>query len=73
MASGHIVSMCISFCNVMCCGKIEDFIHFPTWSWNEVQKLTSHARAILFEQFVALAFCDEICGGICLELLESFE
>jgi hypothetical protein len=35
--------------DVMHCGQIEDVIHFPTWSWNEVQKLTSRARAILFE------------------------
>jgi hypothetical protein len=33
--------------DVMHCGQIEDFIHFLTWSWNEVQKLTSHVRAIL--------------------------
>jgi hypothetical protein len=35
--------------DVMHCGQIEDFIHFPTWIWNEIQKLANHVRAILFE------------------------
>jgi len=32
--------------NVMYCGQTKDFIHFPTWSWDEVQHLMHCAREI---------------------------
>ncbi len=35
--------------NVMYCGQIEPFIHFMTWSWNEVQHLASRVRVIFLE------------------------
>ncbi len=35
--------------NVTYCGQTEPFIHFLTWSWDEVQPLTSHVRVIFFD------------------------
>jgi hypothetical protein len=35
--------------NVMLCGLMETFIHHPTWSWNEIHKLTSRTRATKVE------------------------
>jgi len=34
-------------CDVLC--QMEIFIHFPTWSWNEVQRLRNRARVVFRE------------------------
>ncbi len=31
---------------VMFCGIVEDFIHYYMWSWDEVQHLLQHSKAL---------------------------
>jgi len=35
--------------NVMYFSQRENFIHFLTWRWNEVQRLKSHGRVVFHE------------------------
>ncbi len=32
--------------SVMFCGIVEDFIHYYMWSWDEVQHLLQHSKAL---------------------------
>jgi hypothetical protein len=37
--------------HVMHCGQLEEFIHCPSWNWNEVQCLINHVMQIEFCPF----------------------
>jgi hypothetical protein len=50
--------------NVMYCGQTKDFIHFPTWSWNEVQHMMNCAGKLIcgpsFKLYVGDRICDKV-------------